>query len=99
MASVERHETGTPGISYVEAADGTRTYIATWMEERPLDIADPLTTRRRMVERRAATFEEARRLKAEGEAAEREGGRPQSPVKRLAERTMAAKWFEYWVRR
>lgn len=93
--SAKRHKTSVKGIYYVEAADGARSYIATWREERPLDVSRPLSFRRRRVEQRAASFDEACRLKAAAETAS--GRRP--PSRSVAERMMAAKWFEYWVRR
>ena len=97
----KRHATAKRGLYYVESEDGTRSYIATWKEELPLTMVDPLTTKRRTVEKQASTFEEAARLKAEGEAAERKRRREPSQrfVEQLAERVMAAKWFEYSVRR
>ena len=94
-----RHKTKKKGVYYVEGADGTRSYVATWRHEVPLNIADPLTTRRRKIEKRASTFDEACRLKAEGEASERQRRPSQGPAERLGERIMALKWFEYWVRR
>ena len=97
----KRHKTTKRGIYYFESEDGTRSYIATWKEELPLSITDPLTTKRRTVEKQASTFERAARLKAEGEAIERKRRREpsQSFAEQLGERVMAAKWFEYWVRR
>lgn len=94
-------KTDKAGIVSVDRDDGTRSYVATWDECQPIDIADPLTTRRRSVERHAPTFEAACRLQAKGEAAERKRQRthPQSRPQRLGERLMAGKWFEYWVRR
>jgi hypothetical protein len=35
-----RHRTERRGIYYGEGEDGTRTYIATWKEAAPLNIAD-----------------------------------------------------------
>lgn len=96
----ERRRTSVRGIYSVESEDGTRSYVATWTKRQPLDITDPLTTTRRtVVEKRAATFDEACRLKAEGEVAERRRDPQQGRAQNLAERVMAAKWFEYWVRR
>ena len=97
--SARRHRTQRRGVYPTEGEDGTRSYIATWKEQKPVRIADPLTTKRRRVEKRTTTFDEACRLKAEGEAAERKRQPSQSFVERLGERMMAAKWFEYWVRR
>ena len=98
--SAKRHKTGQRGVYYFEHEDGTRTYIATWMEREPLSITDPLTTRRRMVEKRASTFDEACRLRAKGEAAGRKDKSSRRGfIEGLGERMMAAKWFEYWVRR
>lgn len=95
-----RRKTGTPGVFSITHDDGTKTYVARWKVARRLSITDPLTMRRRTVERRAASFEDACRLRAEGVAAERER-RPadRSPAESLGERLMAAEWFEYWVRR
>ena len=93
--------TDRDGVISVEQADGTRSFVATWDEQQPIDITDPLTTRRKTVERQASTFEAALRLQARGEEAERKRQRtnPQSRPQRLGERLMAGKWFEYWVRR
>ncbi len=101
LVSPRWHKTDKAGIVTVEQRDGTRSYIATWDEQQPINIADPLTTRRRSVERHASTFEAACRLQARGERAERKRQRshPQSRPQRLGERLMAGKWFEYWVRR
>ncbi len=97
----KRQMTTKRGIYFVESEDGTRSYIATWKEELPLSIFDPLTTKRRTIEKQASTFERALRLKAEGEAAERKRRREPSQgfAEQLGERVMAAKWLEYWVRR
>ena len=97
----KRHRTKKRGVYFVEDEDGTRSYIATWEIERPLQITDPSAMMRRTVEKPATTFEEACRLQAEGEAAERvrHGRTARSPAQRLGERIMAGKWFEYWVRR
>lgn len=96
-----RHKTGKAGIYYLDRKDGTRTYIATWEEDRPLRPTDPLATSRRTVARRAETFDDACRLQAAGEAAERT--RQQTPshslADRIAERFMAMKWFEWRSRR
>ena len=96
-----RQRTDKAGIYYVDRKDGTRTYIATWKEERPIKPTDPLATAPRTVARRAATFEEACKLQAEGEAAERARDRkpPQSLVERRAERVAALKFFEWRMRR
>lgn len=94
-----RHRTRQRGVYFVEHEDGTRSYIATWKEERPIRITDPLTTRRVTVEKRASTFDEACRLRAEAEVAGRNRQPPRGRIEQLAERVMAAKWFEYWVRR
>lgn len=96
-----RHKTKQRGVYYVEHEDGTRSYVATWKVEPSLNILDPLAMKPGTVEKRAATFDEACRLKAEGEAAERKRRhqRSQGPARQLAERMMAVKWFEYWVRR
>jgi hypothetical protein len=98
MKWVRRHKTEVRGISYIVHDDGSRTYIARWKEARRLIITNPLTMRRRTIRRRAATFEEACRLKAAGEAAARKSRRPPSAAEEAAERVMAAEWFEYWVR-
>lgn len=97
--SARRHRTKQRGVYFIEHEDGTRSYIATWKEERPLRITDPLTTRRITVEKRVATFDEACRLKAEAEVAEQNRQPQRGRIEQLAERMMAAKWFEYWVRR
>ena len=96
-----RHKTKKPGIYYLDRKDGSRTFIATWREQRPIKSTDPLATAPRTVARRAATFEEACKLQAEGEAAERERDRtpPQSLVERMAERVAALKFFEWRMRR
>ncbi len=97
-----RHRTKMRGVHYVTAEDGTRSYIATWKESWPVDATDPLSARRRRVEREAATFDEACRLKAEGEAAERERrsrGFSSRPGERMSARFLALKWFEYRGRR
>ncbi len=101
LVSPRWQKTDKEGIFFVEHKDGTRSYIATWDEQRPVNIADPLTTRRRSVERLAPTFDAACRLQAKGEATERKRQRthPQSRPQRVGERLMAGKWFEYWVRR
>lgn len=101
MASPRWQKTEKEGIYSIDHEDGTRSYIATWDEQQPISITDPLTTKRAWIERRAETFEEACRLQAQGEDAERKRQRkhPQSRPQRLGERLMAAKWFEYWVRR
>ena len=52
-----RHRTRKRGVYYVNNDDGTRTYIATWKEGRPLDASDPLATRRRTVKKEAASFD------------------------------------------
>lgn len=95
--SAKRHRTRKRGIYFIDHDDGTRSFLATWKEERPINIADPLTTRPVVVEREAATFDLACLLKAEGEAAERKrrGEESASFVQRLGERMMAAKYFEY----
>lgn len=96
-----RHATDKPGIYYLDRNDGTRTFIATWEVQRPLRVTDPLTTKSRTVARRAKTFDEACRLQAEGEAAERarDRGEPQSLAERMAERVAALKFFEWRMRR
>lgn len=96
-----RHATDKPGIFYFDRKDGTRTFIATWEVRRPLRVTDPLTTASRTVAKRARTFEEACRLQAEGEAAERTRDReePQSLAERMAERVAAFKYFEWRMRR
>lgn len=96
-----RHETEKPGVYYVDRKDGTRVYIATWETQRPLRVTDPLASASRTVARRAATFAEACKLQAEGEAAERarERGEPQSLAERMAERVAALKFFEWRMRR
>lgn len=93
----KRHRTKQRGVYYVDHDDGSRSYIATWKEQRPINVVDPSPSRRRTVEKQAATFEGACLLQAEGEAAEmgRHGTPPQSWVDRLAERMMALKFFEY----
>lgn len=93
----KRRTTRKRGVYYVQDKTGTRTYIATWKEERPLTTLDPLATKPRTVEKEAPTFELACLLKAEGEAAERERrSRPsRSFVERLGEMMMAFKYFEY----
>jgi hypothetical protein len=97
----KRHRTRKRGVYFIRHEDGTRSYIATWREERPLDVTNPLATRPRTIEREAATFNMACRLKVEGEAAERKRqGKPsQSPARRLGQRMMALKYFEYRSRR
>lgn len=98
----KRHRTKKRGVYYVEREDGTRSYIATWKESVPLNVTDPLTTTRGRVERYAATFDDACRLKAEGETAERKRrsrGFFTRPGERMGERFMALKWFEYRGRR
>ena len=97
--STKRHRTTKRGVYFVVDEDGSRSYVATWREARPVDITDPFGIRRRRIEKSAATFEEACRLKAQGEATERKRRRLQSKAEGLGERLMAAKWFEYWVRR
>ena len=101
LGSTRWRKTGKEGIFSIDHQDGTSSYIATWDEQRPIDVADPFTTRRRSVERSASTFEAACHLQAQGEAAERRRQLtyPQSRPQRLGERLMAGKWFEYWVRR
>ena len=101
VASPRWQKTEKAGILAVDHHDGARSYIATWDEQQPINIADPLTTRRRSIERPAPTFEAACRLQARGEEAERKRQRrnPGSRPQRLGERLMAGKWFEYWVRR
>ena len=101
LVSPRWRKTEKDGIFSIDHEGGTRSYIATWDEQQPINIADPLTTRRRSVERPASTFEAACRLQARGEEAERKRQRthPQSRPQRLGERLMAGKWFEYWVRR
>ncbi len=96
-----RHKTDKPGIFYLDRKDGSRTYIATWDVQRPLRVTDPLTTASRTVARRAKTFEEACRIQADGEAAERarDRGEPQSLAERMAERVAALKFFEWRMRR
>ena len=100
MAAI-RHKTDKPGIFYLDREDGSRTYIATWREQRPITPTDPLATTPRTVARRAPTFAEACRLQAEGEAAARtrEHAPPQSLVARLAERVAALRFFEWRMRR
>ena len=95
------HRTDKQGVFSVEHADGTRSFVATWDEQQPIDITDPLTTRPRSVERHASTFEAACHLQARGQEAERKRRRthPESRPQRLGEGLMAGKWFEYWVRR
>lgn len=101
LLSPRWRKTDKQGVLSVEQADGTRSFVATWDEQQPIDITDPLTTRRRSVEAHAPTFEAACGLQARGERAERKRQRthPQSRPQRLGERLMAGKWFEYWVRR
>ena len=100
-ASPRWRKTEKEGIYSIDHEGGTRSYIATWDEHKPISITDPLTTKRARIERHAETFEEACRLQAQGEEAERKRQRrhPQSRPQRLGERLMAAKWFEYWGRR
>jgi hypothetical protein len=97
----KRHKTGKRGIYYVKNEDGTRTYVATWKEERPLNPSDPLATKRRTVEKEAATFDLACLLKAEGEASERkrQGKPPQRFVDQLGQRMMASNYFAWRSRR
>lgn len=101
LASSRWRKTEKEGIFSVEHEDGSHSYLATWDEHQPINITDPLTTRRIRIERSASTFEEACRLQARGQEAERTRQRtyPQSRPQRLGERLMAARWFEYWVRR
>ena len=101
LVSPRWQKTDRDGILSIDHEDGTRSYIATWDEQQPINIADPLTTRRTTIERAASTFEEACRLQEKGEEKERKRQRthPQSGPQRLGERLMAGKWFEYWVRR
>ena len=99
--SAKRHKTRKRGVYYVQDEDGTRTYFATWKEERPLTTTNPLATKPRTIEKEAPTLELACLLKAEGEAAERErrSNPPRSFVERLGEMMMAFKYFEYRGRR
>ena len=92
-------KTQKKGVYSVTEGDGTTSYIATWKVKRPLNIMDPLSWVAKTVTKEAATFEEACRLQAEGEAAERVAALERSPETSLAERMMAAGWFRYWVRR
>ena len=96
-----RHRTRKRGVYYVDNEDGTHTYIATWKEGRPLNASDPLATKRRTVEKEAATFDLACLLKAEGEADERkrQGKPPQRFVNQLGQRMMAANYFAWRSRR
>ena len=93
----KRHKTRKRDVYYVRLKDGTRSYIATWKEDRRLTVTDPLATKPRTVEKEAATFDLACRMKAEGEAAERKRqGKPsQNVVERLGQWMMAFKYFEY----
>ncbi|MDH3248234.1 MAG: hypothetical protein OEQ47_04700 [Acidimicrobiia bacterium] len=101
MASPRWQKTEKEGNYSLDHEDGTRSYIATWDEHQPISITDRLTTKCGWIERHAETFEEACRLQAQGEEAERKRQRkhPQSRPQRLGERLMAAKWFEYWAGR
>lgn len=97
----KRRRTKQRGVYSIKHEDGTRTYIATWKEERPLNVTDPLATFTRTVEEEAATFDQACLLQAEGEAAERrrQGRPPEGIIERLGNRMMAMKFFEYRGRR
>ena len=96
-----RRRTRKRGIYYVDNEDGTRTYIATWKEARPLNASDPLATRRRTVKKEAESFDLACLLKAEGEANERkrQGKPPERFVSQLGQRMMAANYFAWRSRR
>ena len=39
------HKTDQDGVISVEHADGTHSFVATWDEQQPISITDPLTTR------------------------------------------------------
>ena len=55
--------------------------------------------KRKRVEKEADTFDEACRLKAEAEAARARPDGSHGAAQEVADRIMASKWFEYWVRR
>lgn len=98
MAVRARHRTRKKGIYWVASQDGTRTYIATWKEARPLTATNPMATKSRVVEKEAATFDRACLLQAEGQANERKrrGGESQRLSERLGEQMLA---FQYFVNR
>lgn len=71
VASKKRHKSRKPGIYYTELGDGTRSYIATWKVEEPVDFANRFNKKRKTIEKRAKSFDEACLLKTDGEAAEK----------------------------
>ncbi len=63
-----RHKSKWPGIYYEVLKDGSKSWIATWKEP-VFDLANPLVSERRSVERRFVAPEQAQVAKLEGELA------------------------------